>query len=195
MKIGTSIRSITNTWSEQTYEDGWFSGIIDGEGSLSKKSRTGASLTISQVEGDVWNRINKYVKDNNINFRIEWDKRDPGVSSKFGSKPVGKIVISNMSDIFRVIGKVRPSRMNDRKWWVDKKLPNGGWTKIISIESLGKREMIDIQTSTKTFIANGLVSHNSSAVTGYLYHKTITTPGTNSALIGYNSDLTSELLS
>ena len=34
----------------------------------------------------------------------------------------------------------------------------------------------------------------STAVTGYFYHKTITTPGTNTAIIGYNSDLTSELL-
>lgn len=34
----------------------------------------------------------------------------------------------------------------------------------------------------------------STAVTGYLYHKTIMTPGTNTALIGYNSDLTAELL-
>lgn len=34
----------------------------------------------------------------------------------------------------------------------------------------------------------------STAVTGYLYHRTITTPGTNTALIGYNSDLTAELL-
>ena len=34
----------------------------------------------------------------------------------------------------------------------------------------------------------------STAVAGYLYHKTILTPGTNSALVGYNSDLTSELL-
>lgn len=34
----------------------------------------------------------------------------------------------------------------------------------------------------------------STAATGWLYHKTITTPGTNTALIGYNSDLTAELL-
>ena len=34
----------------------------------------------------------------------------------------------------------------------------------------------------------------STAVTAYLFHRTITTPGTNTALIGYNSDLTSELL-
>lgn len=34
----------------------------------------------------------------------------------------------------------------------------------------------------------------STAVAGFIYHKTITTPGTNSALVGYNSDLTAELL-
>ena len=34
----------------------------------------------------------------------------------------------------------------------------------------------------------------STAVTGFIYHQTITKPGTTSALIGYNSTLTSELL-
>ncbi len=34
----------------------------------------------------------------------------------------------------------------------------------------------------------------STAVTGFLYHKTITTPGVTSAIVGYNNDLTAELL-
>lgn len=34
----------------------------------------------------------------------------------------------------------------------------------------------------------------STAITGYLYHKTITTSGVTSALVGYNNDLTAELL-
>lgn len=34
----------------------------------------------------------------------------------------------------------------------------------------------------------------STLVSGYLYHRTITNPGMNTALIGYNADLTSELL-
>jgi len=34
----------------------------------------------------------------------------------------------------------------------------------------------------------------STAVTGYFYHDTITNPGTNTALIGYNADLTAEFL-
>lgn len=34
----------------------------------------------------------------------------------------------------------------------------------------------------------------STAVTAFLYHKTITTPGVSTALVGYNNDLTAELL-
>jgi len=34
----------------------------------------------------------------------------------------------------------------------------------------------------------------STAVVGFLYHRTITSPGINTAIIGYNSDLTAELL-
>ena len=34
----------------------------------------------------------------------------------------------------------------------------------------------------------------STAICGYLYHKTITTPGTNTALIGYNAELAAEFL-
>lgn len=53
---------------------------------------------------------------------------------------------------------------------------------------------------------NALFTHNrvillkarqlgmSTAVTGYLYHQTIMNPGTNTALIGYNAELTTELL-
>lgn len=71
---------------------------------------------------------------------------------------------------------------------------NDLWTEIKSIEPVGETEVVDIQTSTGTFIAEGFVSHNSTAVTGFFYHDTITTPGTNTALIGYNSDLTKELM-
>src|ERR1035437_4759783 len=196
MKSGDRIRKIVNVWDEPDYEDGWFAGIIDGEGSLSKKTRTGVALTISQVEGLVLDRMIKYLDKNNILYRIEWDRRPPGGKSKLGGKPVCKIVIGRISEVFKILGRLRPVRMINRDWWTEKSLPAGGgsWEYIDSIEPLGKQEMIDLQTSEHTYIANGFVSHNSTAVTGYLYHKTITTPGVTSAIVGYNNDLTAELL-
>jgi hypothetical protein len=194
LKIGNDIRCITKPWTDGKFYDGKFGGIIDGEGSLSKPSRTGASLAISQVDGKVWDFIKRYADQNEIGYRLELDRRSPGISSKFGSKEVNKLVISRMSDIFKTIGKTRPVRFLGRKFWEGKAMSCFCKTKIIAIEHLGKMRMIDLQTSAKTYIANGFVSHNSTAAVGYLYHRTITTPGTNTALIGYNSDLTAELL-
>jgi len=51
-----------------------------------------------------------------------------------------------------------------------------------------------LNTNSRVIILKARQMGFSTAVTGYLYHKTITTPGTNTALIGYNSDLTAELL-
>jgi len=99
-------------------------------------------------------------------------------------------------DLLRVFGKVQSKRSSGRDWWVGKKPPSNGssWVRVISIEPVGVREMVDLQTSTKTFIAEGFVSHNSTAISGYLYHKTITTPGTTTALVAHKSEVAAEFL-
>ena len=198
MKIGSEIRYIAKPWDNGSFEDGWFGGMLDGEGHLSKKTRSGAKIDVSQIEGKVWNRLLAYVIAKGFSFRLEWDERKAGESSKFGNKPVGKVVLSRMNEVFQVIGQTRPIRFINRDWWEGKDLPGKcsgiGWAKIISIESLGKRKMVDIQTSKKTFIAEGFVSHNSTGVSGYFYHSAITNPGTTTALISYNTNQAAELL-
>jgi hypothetical protein len=51
-----------------------------------------------------------------------------------------------------------------------------------------------INTHSRVIILKARQIGFSTAAVGYLYHRTIITPGTNTALIGYNSDLTAELL-
>jgi Terminase RNaseH-like domain len=70
-----------------------------------------------------------------------------------------------MNEMFRLIGQTRPSRFIGKRFWEDNELPGKhvggvGWATIVSIEPLGERTMIDLQTSTGTFIAEGFVSHN-----------------------------------
>lgn len=199
-RIGDVMRHITTTWDDNlSYEDGWFSGMADGEGSVSKSKNMGTSLCVAQrIDGECWNRLNKYLIENKYNFTIEIDERKSGTCSKLGNAVVGKVVVGRMNELFRILGKIRPSRFINRRWWEGKELPGkktgDAWSKIVSIEKLERQRMIDLQTSEKTFIMEGFVSHNSTAVAGYLYHMAITTPGINVALIGYNSDMTSELL-
>ena len=35
--VGTQVRWITKPWEDGNYEDGWFGGLLDGEGSIAKK--------------------------------------------------------------------------------------------------------------------------------------------------------------
>ena len=198
MKIGDVLRYIVKPWKETSLEDAWFGGILDGEGCLRFKKHTGAEVCATQRLGALFDDMKQYAVSTGLNFKLEHDNRPTVEGGKFGNKPCAKIVFNRMDEVFRIIGQTRPKRFVGQHWWEGKDLPGKrsgiGWSKIVSIKYLGKREMIDLQTSEKTFIADGYVSHNSTAVTGYLYHKTITNPGTNTALIGYNSDLTAELL-
>lgn len=166
---GDEIRYIAGTWEDsRTFEDGWFSGLLDGEGCLRAKHNAGVELCVVQVDGPVLRRAISYLTQGEYSFRTEVDNRKGGESSKFGNKPVYKLVINRLSEVFRLLGKTRPSRFIDRRPWEGKDTPNNGagesWIKVVSVESLGVRRMVDIETTTKTFIANGLVTHNCSTL-------------------------------
>ncbi len=162
---GDKIRFITKPWGEPVLEDAWMGGILDGEGSLRQKTHAGVELCASQVEGPVYDRIKKYFASRGYTLREDTDRRLAGTSSKLGSKIVHKAVIGRMNEMFQILGQTRPTRFIDRPWWEGKELPgkNSGeaYATVVGIRPLGQRRMIDLQTSTQTFIAEGFVSHNS----------------------------------
>lgn len=51
-----------------------------------------------------------------------------------------------------------------------------------------------LRTESRTIILKARQIGFSTAITGFLYHKTIMTPGMNTVLIGYNTDMAAELL-
>jgi len=162
-RVGDTVRYFCDVWEKGDYEDGWMGGMIDGEGSLRHKS--GTELTIVQSEGAVFDRLVEYFRlKGYINRITKRGKNRKGL----GTKTVWDITTSNTAEIYKIIGQTRPSRfVNRTDWWEGSGIgrnKNGlAWLNVINIEPLGKRRMIDIQTSTKTFIAEGIVSHNSTA--------------------------------
>jgi len=164
MRVGDQARYITKPWNEQTTADAWMGGIIDGEGSLD--SGCGIEINITQVFNVVFDRVKEYLSISGYNFQQGIDKRQPSKDGrgKLGSKDVGRLYVSRMDEAFRIIGQTRPFRFISKKWWEGKSLPGKktgiGWSRIVKIEILPKQRMIDIQTSTRTFIAEGFVSHN-----------------------------------
>lgn len=174
IKVGTKIRKFADMWEDgHSYEDGWYGGMLDGEGSISLPSRSGAAINVSQRGGDVWDRAKTYLESRGYNYRVEIDKREAGSSSKLGSQVIYKAVISRMDEMMRLIGTTRPSRFLGNKFWEGKELAgkrttDNVWKTVVSIDELEEQKMIDLQTSTGTYIAEGLVSHNTTFIMIYL---------------------------
>jgi hypothetical protein len=199
MRPGDNIRFIVQPWSsEQTYEDGWFAGLLDGEGSIRRRPNAGAELNVSQVEGSVLERAREYLESRGYTFGIDTDIRKSGTSSKLGNKPVIKFRICKMDHVFRLLGTTRPSRLMQKDYFEDVKLPKNGearWPSVVSIEPLGERRMVDLQTSTKTFIAEGFVSHNSTLVQGLIAWRTFFFKNINSLVVSYSPEHSAYLFS
>jgi hypothetical protein len=155
LKPGDMIRAVTTVWDETELSDAWFGGIIDGEGSLDFKNRTGVDLAVSQCAGEVLDRMVSHCNEREYKYCVVSD--DGPRRTKFGAQAVHAISISNIPDLFRLIGRSRPVRFIGRSWWNGKRLPHGGWRTITSIELIGNKNQIDLQTSTGTFIAEGFV--------------------------------------
>lgn len=165
--IGTHVRWVTKPWDAPSVEDGWFGGMLDGEGSMALPSRAGASINVSQRPGPVWDRLECYASARGYHARTEADAAER--ESKHGTTPVPKLAFTRMDELFRLIGQTRPTRFIDTRWWEGRELPgkrNGdvGWSRVVSIEPLGVGEVVDMQTSTGTYIAEGFVSHNTTLV-------------------------------
>ncbi len=165
LKVGSQIRWVTTPWDDPTVEDGWFGGMLDGEGSHSNERRSGAHINVSQRRGPVWDRLIKYGVDNGYSCIVEND--ESARLTKCGKVPVPKLCFNRMNEIFRLIGQTRPTRFLPWRFWENRSLPGKnsgiGWATIKNIKLLGERELVDLQTSCGTFIAEGFVSHNSTA--------------------------------
>lgn len=193
MRVGDEIRFITKPWEDPQLEDYWFGGILDGEGSFA--THGSPSVNASQLRGPVWDRMESYLRDRGYNYCIESDSSLR--KSKYGKAPVPKLVVGRMNEVFRLLGQTRPTKYVARRWWEGRDLPGKrtgeACATIVSIEALPVQRMIDLQTSTKTFIAEGFVSHNSTFIQSWQYEQCDRAGGRISLTISYDDDSSTEL--
>lgn len=89
------------------------------------------------------------------------------------------------------------AKLKDPKWYLENlvqiKTKEGGLHPFILNEA--QKDLFNaLNTHNRVIILKARQLGMSTAVAGYLYHKAIMNPGTNTVLIGYNADLTMELL-
>lgn len=146
---GGFISFASHPWKVDTsYEAGWLSGILDGEGTVSK-----GSISVSQKPGPVLDRIVEILSEKGIRFYVGGRDTDA----------VKTVHIRGRWESCKVLGMFRPIRLMNN--WIQKGL-GAFWSRIdppaeiISVEYLEEGEVIAIETTEKTLITNGFLSHN-----------------------------------
>lgn len=146
------------TWNDpSTVNQGWLAGFFDGEGCISRTSKT-FGVGFTQNEGPTCQEALDKLQSLNFQTSINSEQRNNGVICQHHR------IKGGFSEILRFLGSIRPNRlirnaqvrMNSGIMSDIRPQPS----KVLSRSKLRKHNVIDITTTTGTFIANGFAVHN-----------------------------------
>lgn len=198
--IGDQIRVVARPpLYEYDFEDRWIGRMIEGEGLWDGK-KGATRMSIHEHDGPVLERIKKYFDNIDMPYCEVVNAKQAAKAKKPRGNIIHRVDIHRIPYIIELLARTRRARLVDRDWHSGRELPGKStkdgikpWAKIISIKSLGKQRVIDIQTSEKTFIVDGLVSHNSTYVGARFYHKVTHRLGAQAFILTHALDATANL--
>jgi hypothetical protein len=154
----------------QTKDAGWLSGMFDGEGSLSVRKQSskyisvgGFQLNIAQKFGPELDRIVKLINQFNDGCAHESNYNSFKSKSPLTKLPIISVTVKGrFSKKIEFLQKIRPERLISKINFdiLPQVESRGGFCEVVSIEYIGKREIVALETDTKTYIADGYLMHN-----------------------------------
>lgn len=162
---GDKLRFACEPWTtDKSYDGGWLAGMYDGEGWVS-----GGSAGVAQNKGVVLDKLIECLKSRRVDIR------------KHKDRDCCQVVATGLWASIHAIGMLRPLRLLKKAsvLWEGRNGFNGQHgnsaktmsrhginvdsrhvAEILSIEELPEGEVRAIQTSSKTLISDGFLSHN-----------------------------------
>ncbi|EAW34680.1 LAGLIDADG family homing endonuclease [Lyngbya sp. PCC 8106] len=126
------------------YHRGFISGFFDAEGSFNQ------SLRLSQKILPVLHRVQKYAKSFGFSFQLE----------KYENCCFSLRLLGGFSEVVRFFSTFCPAITRKSEKMIGGALKGIKAAKVIDKIPMGLVDVVDIQTSTHTFFANGLATHN-----------------------------------
>ena len=163
-----TVMSLCGTWEEdRTYEGGYLAGLLDADGTLGT-SQVGVGF--AQQDNVVLAGMQRGLKERGFSIGVDAHKSDEQLANTLAKKQVYAMrVRGGLTEQMRALGVLRPPRLMQR--WLElvdlgaRRLEGRGSGKgkpvrIISIDKVGEGEIVMLGTSCKTYVAEGLVCHN-----------------------------------
>jgi hypothetical protein len=141
-----------DVWNDGGLMEGYLAGVLDGEGHLSRHTQgkgSWSSLGFCQKDNPCLTQSLDFLSQLEFKYSVYGPKNDV-----FNVK-----ILGGATEQMRFLGQVRPVRL------LDKFTPGGRFqcqnhVAVVGREYVGEQWVASIQTSTRTFIAEGLASHN-----------------------------------
>ena len=162
------IYKVCDVWEDlpQDYRLGYLSASFDGEGCLTQVNGKIQQLTFSQRANAMLKQVKEYLTDFGFDYNADYfDKR----KLDKGQDPVYKLFIKGgKRELLRFLGSVRPKRLLDNfdpNQLGTLRCSNGDLgsdihPRVESIKYVGTKKVIPIRTTSHTYVAEGLASHN-----------------------------------
>ena len=157
---------------------GWLAGMFDGEGCLTNRKKSleceigGFSVSICQKVGNELERIGKVLDAHGVKYSINIHKKGYHALKSEGkiksSKPIGYITINGkFPKKLEFLQKFRPERLINNINFDNLPRLEGRNIRVAveGIKYIGKKEVVILETDTKTYIADGYAMHNCQDVT------------------------------
>lgn len=148
--VGTRIAAPAPVeFADYSWEAGYLSAMFDGEGWVYGANRRGWAMGVAQKEGTTLEKIKRTL----LSFTPTFGMSTNGAGVKC-------LTVCDTYDILSLQMRVRPERLIAKRAYENKALSRGKMKTVVRVEELGLGPVVCLKTSTKTYISDGLASHN-----------------------------------
>lgn len=155
---------LANTWGDTNGWNQWDAGYLaagwDGEGSLIQRAGKGRNtvLNFAQRDNIMMDTIRSIMDRYGLAYNGPYEVRN---KKKPTATPTYEVRVSGRARIMEALGTVRPRRLL-QKFSFDRlgSMHTINRPRVTSVTYLGERDVVAIETSTKTLVAEGFASHN-----------------------------------
>lgn len=149
-------------WAYDTsYEAGYLAAAFDGEGCLSRTNGT-FQLSFNQARNAMLDQVKEYLGRLGFEWNVSVDESQVANGHKVRE---ALYIRGGVTEILRFLGTVRPPRLLQK--WAEFDISTAflqrtGRMKVVDVQDGGEQEILSLSSSSKTYLAAGTASHNTS---------------------------------
>jgi len=169
LSTGDSIVAFPMWEHDRSWEAGCVNGFFEGEGTIVRSENT-RYISASQISGPTAERFKDLITRVGFRLRAVAPRRRTDPRTGHVNRPGEMLTISGRwPEALRFLGTVRPERLlaKAERWWTNASVGYLPRERVLSVSPVGDREVVGLSTSTGTYVAAGMLCHNSQLSFGF----------------------------